>query len=688
MVALRYCHFTLLAGTAFSLPGHAMAQPAPPAPAAAKRVFVAADFARFAPKTAYDLIVQLPGFTLHGADQERGLGQASENVLINGQRVANKSGGAIAELRNVAVANVERIEIVEAASLGIAGLSGEVANVIVKQTKKASGQFEWRPEFRAHYAKPNLLRGSASYSGKRGPVDYTFSVKNQANRGAYGGPVLIFSPDGTLIETREEIVHSESDLLTFQGKFGIDGPGSSVGNLTLAYTPYRAPYFFGDSRERLDGDHRARTTSSTLNGYYIDLSGDYEFAVGPGRLKLIGLRHYDHEPVTTTQVTRFDSGAADEGVRFTRDSHIGETVARAEYGFKTGKSDWQVTVERAFNSLDQRGALAELTPGGDFVEVDFPGGSGKVVETRYEAIGTFSRPLTPRLDFQLAAGGEISTLERVDGDVEPRKFFRPKGSLTLGWRPRKGWDASLKLRRRVGQISFYDFLTQPNLSNDRESAGNPDLVPPQSWEVEGEVGRELGRWGKTRLKVYGHRIDDIIEIIPIGEHGEAVGNLPRATRFGAESTSTFLLDPLGWRGAKLDLGATIERTRVRDPLTGEQRPISGSRDRSLSLSLRHDIPGSKIAWGIDAEHGHYGKNYFLSQISRGWEGPVFANIYVEHKDVFGLTVRAVVGNILNARHRYERTVYDGRRERDPVAFVQRNNQLIGPIFALSVKGSF
>ena len=67
---------------------------------------------------------------------------------------------------------------------------------------------------------------------------------------------------------------------------------------------------------------------------------------------------------------------------------------------------------------------------------------------------------------------------------------------------------------------------------------------------------------------------------------------------------------------------------------------------------------------------------------------MFANVFVEHKDVFGLTVRATVGNLLNARHRFDRVVFDGRRERDPVLFVQKNNQLIGPIFSLSVKGNF
>src|SRR5438094_9426581 len=99
------------------------------------------------------MLSQVPSFTIRSADQERGLGQASENVLINGERIANKSGGAIDELRKVPAANVERIELVDAASLGIAGLVGQVANVVVKSSG-GTGQFAWNPNFRAHFARP------------------------------------------------------------------------------------------------------------------------------------------------------------------------------------------------------------------------------------------------------------------------------------------------------------------------------------------------------------------------------------------------------------------------------------------------------------------------------------------------------------------------------------------------------
>src|SRR5918993_2203094 len=209
----------LLAQTPAPAPDPAVAPPPLATPVGTRRVYTAADFARFAPKTAYDMLRQVPGFAIRAADVERGLGQASENVLINGQRSTNKSGGATDELRRVPAADVERIEIVEAASLGIAGLTGQVANVIVRAERKSSGQFEWAPNWRAHFTKPQWFGGSISYTGKQGPVDYTLSLRNDWGRGGFGGPIEIFNSAGVRTELRDETYQSEFEHPILQGKF-------------------------------------------------------------------------------------------------------------------------------------------------------------------------------------------------------------------------------------------------------------------------------------------------------------------------------------------------------------------------------------------------------------------------------------------------------------------------------------
>jgi hypothetical protein len=696
MFVLRNLRAGLLATAALAAAAPALAQvPAgspPPTTGSAKRVYTPADFARFAPKTAYDMLTQVPSFTIRNVDTtERGLGQASENVLINGQRISNKLG-AVDLLQRTPASSVDRIEIVDASSLGIAGLVGQVANVIIKAgtaTTKGSGQYEWRLNARAHFTEPELMGGSISYSNKLGPVDYTVSLRNGYGRGGLGGPVNVYDANHVPTEHWVERYKGEHEEVNSELKLGIH-PGSSVGNLTLNYTPYWNPNFQEQRRTILaTNEVRIRTNTTSLAGYTADVNGDYEFGLGPGRLKLIGLRHWEHEPLVNTDITRFITTGADAiGSRFSRDTHLGEVIGRGEYHWKTGKNDWQVSLERAFNYLDQKGGLFELDPQQVFVPVPFPEGSGKVTEVRYEGIVTFSRPLASNLDMQLAAGAEISKLDRVT-DAEPaRKFFRPKGSLTLGWHPAKDWDVSFKLRRRVGQISFYDFLAQPELSQDRENAGNPELVPPQSSEFETEISHDLGRWGKTRLNFHYYSVSDIVDVIPIGTDGQGIGNLPHADRLGAESTSTINLDPLGFHGAKVDLNLGGEWTSVKDPLTHKRRPITNVQDVWGSIQIRHDIPGTPFAWSAYVQHQHYTKNYYLTEIYSQLDLPWISGFYVEDKNFMGLTVRASVDNVPEGWHLFDRTVYAGFRDRAPIRFFERHHDLVGPLFTLSIKGTF
>ncbi|MES2902881.1 MAG: TonB-dependent receptor plug domain-containing protein, partial [Pseudomonadota bacterium] len=181
-------------------------------PAGNKRVYAPVDFARFAPKSALDMVNQVPGFSIRGEDTgSRGLGQASGNVLLNGERISGKSTDPVTALQAIPAGNVTRIEIVDAAEVDVPGLTGQVANVLYKAQSKVSGQYSYRPEFRAYFADPNLTRGDASVSGTRGPVQYTVSFRNDASRSAAGGPTTIERGDGTLFERRDDVFTGNFD---------------------------------------------------------------------------------------------------------------------------------------------------------------------------------------------------------------------------------------------------------------------------------------------------------------------------------------------------------------------------------------------------------------------------------------------------------------------------------------------
>jgi cystathionine beta-lyase/cystathionine gamma-synthase len=56
--------------------------------------------------------------------------------------------------------------------------------------------------------------------------------------------------------------------------------------------------------------------------------------------------------------------------------------------------------------------------------------------------------------------------------------------------------------------------------------------------------------------------------------------------------------------------------------------------------------------------------------------------------VFGLTVRATVANIFDARSTWDRFVYLGRRNNSEIDFIERRDRLIGPIFSFQIRGKF
>lgn len=658
----------------------------PVPPRTGPRSFTPEDFARFAPRTALDMIRQVPGFTIRDAPQERGIGQATANVLRNGQRIGGKSDDIVTQLGRIPAANVIRIEIVDGATLDVPGLTGEVANVITRATR-TNGQFSWRPEFRAHHTDPVFTRFDSSVSGQTGAFEWTLGLENQAGAGGAGGPTQIFDRDRNIIELRDDVWQSRTNQPRGSVRLVYDGPGSSVGNLNLSHRQFWHDFDELGLRTTTGAPDRERTVVQDVHGYQYEIGGDFELALGPGRLKLIGLNRFEDEPVIQEVVTAFADGRPSVGSRFERESDELERIARAEYRWRGGGADWQISGEAAFNRLDVESHIFTLDPDGTFRELPFPGGTGSVAEDRYELMGSYGRPLASNLTLQLSAGGEYSQLRQVGAGGLTRSFWRPKGQVSLNWRPDPRSTFSLRVQRRVGQLNFLDFLQTVNFSDDRENAGNPELVPPQIWDVDVEGIRNLGRYGTTRLRLYGRFYDDIVDTVPIGATGESPGNIDHAVAYGFEWNTTFNFDPMGWRGARLDARLQLQRSRVEDPLTGEQRSISNFLLRLVEASLRHDVPDSDWAWGGSLSHVLGAPNYRLTEVGRQWEGPVWSSLFVEHKDVLGLTVRATVTNLTGARSMWDRTVFTGRRT-GPVAFFEDRNRTIGPIFSFQIRGRF
>ena len=659
-------------------------------PATARQVFEPDYFRQYAPRSALDMVDQIPGFIVQGGqdgDNGRGLGQANENVLINGQRLTSKSDSARDQLGRIPADKVVRIEIVDGVALGIPGLTGQVANILVDNSG-ISGQFVWEGAVRSTAVDPEWYGGEVSLSGTLGKLDFTIALANNNNRFGASGPIVLRNPAGTLIESRDNVFIGAFDVPRISGTFGYDFGGNVIANLNLSWERSFFDRRETELRSFLAGPDIFRDNHRTGGSPEYEISGDITFPLGPGSLKLIGLENYDAEAsddrITDTPL----NGGLATGSRFTQNGGDGERIGRFEYGWGMWGAEWQIAGEAAFNRLNRVSGLFELAPDGRYVPIDFPEGTGGVTEDRYETTISFSRPLATSLSLQMTAGAEFSTITQSGSAANARSFQRPKGSLSLAWQPGSGLDISLELLREVGQLSFRDFLARVNLDQGNGDAGNNALVPDQSWGVDLEVNKTLGVLGSTSLTVQQRWIEDYIDRIPLIGGGESRGNIDSARSTEIAWNTTLRLDTLGMPGGQLDVEANLFASRVRDPFDGRLRDFSNAGDRSLEVDFRHDIPGSNFAYGAGLRYNHTQPGFRLSEISREIEGPTFADLFLEHKDVLGLTVRGTIANILGGRERETRIVYTGPRTDNVLAFTEDRNLRIGPIFRFSVTGNF
>ena len=182
--------------------------------------------------------------------------------------------------------------------------------------------------------------------------------------------------------------------------------------------------------------------------------------------------------------------------------------------------------------------------------------------------------------------------------------------------------------------------------------------------------------------------EDFIDWFPLPGVGEARGNIGDADRLHLQANATINFDPVGFKGARLDIEAVKRWMSVTDPFTGLDRPFSYDQEGMFEIDFRHDIPSTDWAWGANLEHYDQAPYSRRFEEGRDWEGPVWGSLYIEHKDVLGLTVQARANNLLGARNFFRRTVYDGPRPDGAILFREYQDRRIGPIFRLTISGDF
>ena len=613
------------------------------------QTFTPADFERFAPLTALDMVRQVPGFDIQREDGARGLGQASGNVLINGERPSGKANDSVDALGRIPANRVQRIELVDGSTLGIPGLTGRVVNVVTEGTG-ISGVWEWRPRFRERL-EPRYNQGEISVTGEVGTLDWTLGLEVDGNRFGNAGPEFVRDGAGDLVEVRNEDLQGFEELIQGTVSLAWAPPNGHEANFNASFATF-------DFNRRLIGERIPVEAPAITRRFWrgedewnSETSGDYAFPALGGTLKLIGLyRHEDSRFQSSALAFRLEDGEQVEGRRFREDFIENEAIGRAEFDWSWNEGrDWQVAFETAYNRLDAGSEILDIDrdESETLLERALP---TLVEETRYELSVTHSRPLTQKLALQVSLAGESSEISSEVGDTsQSESFLRPKGYVSLAYDYSDWLTSTLRIEREVGQLSFFDFVATQDIDNDLDRAGNRELVPDQTWRFENEFDAKFGDLGAATLTVFHEEIEDLVDRVPTGDGRDAIGNIDSARLSGVELSTTLNLDRFGLEGVQVQLEGEAIRSRVDDPLTGEERRISGEDISFTFAEVRWDIPNTPYAILVAGEQFRDGRSFRLNEIFHYTPSDPFVWVEAEHKDFYGFNLSVRIANLLDQK---------------------------------------
>ena len=700
---IKWKRAAALAASAIALSQAAHAQdtvqPTQAAAESAVQAFEPAYFARFNPVTAFDMVRQLPGFSIDNGSSLRGFGATAGNVLIDGQRPSTKAISISDELSRISARDVARIELISASAAGDLDIKGytEIANVILKEATGVQESTTFAGLL--YYSGDHLSeRVGATRSWKGGEFTARLQLQGTSLAQRTETDTDFFIGRSTPAGSREEFGQQYLGELLINGSLNWNAGPRDTFNINARIMPRS----FNVQSGATDRSVAGTPTQYIADDYaeqdilYLDVGGDWEHRFSPeNSLKLIMVNSFlGWSPDELFEVFP-GTGPRALATRITSDNTRGEHVLRGVWTTKpNAEHTIELGMEAAFNYLDTDRNIANAIGAGPFIPQALPVASTRVEELRGEAFINDNWRINPQLTLEAGFTFEASRITQTGDAEQERDFTYPKPRLVATWQPTAEDKYTFGVTREVAQLNFSEFASTIQLVQNQLTIGNPDLEPQQTTQLFAQWKRQLGPRGSVQTRVFYDQIDDVQDFVVIQTSPTTfytgAGNIGEGTRWGAEFEITYPLDDFGIKGGLVKFITNGRESEVTDPITGEDRPIANDFTFGANIEFRQDIPEMKLAWGGDYTFpGGEAYAFRLNEIQRRDYGDGDLDVFVETTYWQGLTVRLAVDNLGDSPSWLDRNFYSpSRLTSNVISSREFREQTSGPLFQLSVSGSF
>jgi outer membrane receptor for ferrienterochelin and colicin len=680
--------------------------------------YPASFFTQYGPVSANDMLNVIPGIsvalegnevqTFNGAD--RGLG-ASEQILINGKRIAGKANEASSQLDRISADQVQYIEIIRGTSgdLDVRN-NGQLINIVLLESQSSSS---FSSEVGATHFHDGQIEpiGTFSFSGKTGKFNYLLSAQvasGYENLESYEISVL---PPGLdlndvreIQRTRDQTTYtlnsniayqvSAGSRIAFNGLYRENDPPA---NLVRTITNFQnSPPTIRVEREQLPASSDS-----------WEFGGDYEYNFdGGGKYKILFIVNEDNNAVTRERFfsTGLD-GPETKNLFLDTSRRERELIVRTSYTFDpTDDQNLELGIERAQTILDSSlkiglplGDIASPDHGG-LTPVALPNAVSAVEEIRYEGFAIHNWQINQHMSLESSLFYEDSEISQ-SGDVNVSRsfdFLKPKVDF------RFNMSSSFQLRMSaeldVSQLRFSDFTAAANDRDETQNilAGNPELEQEQVWRYDVNLDYRLPNDGgvlNSRLFYYdvGNSIDRIDVSASKANLATTNGNVGDGTVYGLNLNASIRLGFLNLPQAVVTGGLLVQDSKIFSPLIGKNRKVVPFDRGNVRIGFRHDVPAQNFNYGFNYRDGIDGNRPFYDIDNVIWIGSgMFSNLslFAEKINVGRFTYRFEVDNLLNQDACQERRRFNGYLREGDVREIERFCTTNGVRFTIKVRATF
>ena len=630
-------------------------------------------FAQFQSQSALDMVFHVPGFSFNRGDNTvRGFAGAAGNVLIDGQRPANKDG-LDQTLDNISISQVDHVELITGGAPGI-DMQGyrQIVNVVRKQDSKASIQFGGNVKIYKDESDPaTFLTYSSNKNGKS--LDVHLELFRFRDNGVWHTRRWSYTPDFSDPNPQFTDIPQKGGGWGHQEKIDysrpfLGGKLSFNGNYNPIDYDMNAAYI-------TDGDRAPEHLD--IKQMPSDLGLQYERPLTKSlTLDLNALRRYERD---STDDVITDIGTRSEYKALSQSS---EQIFSAKLTWvQNDRMTYKFGGESAVNVSDNTTSYTQ-----NDTSQTVPSDIVRVEEDRQEYYVTANWQPLKKLSVEGALHVETSTIS-VKQANRSKSFVYPKPEIQLVWSPTDKVKLSWRTERVIGQLNFSDFASSVSLDTSVVKAGNPDIVPQKEWQNSLSFDYSFWDKGAINLTFKHSSLQDTLDYAPIVTSDgvyNARANIGAGTRDDISTSITLPTDKLHIKGGQLKIDYTRTITSVHDPITHLSRAISNYNPENYVVTFDQNFPKSRTSWGIEIDSLNNSLQYNASDAYRFVSQDWFA-IYGEYKTKNNITFGIVLQNPWGRRDKYDRTVWTGQRDTSALDHIEHNKAFQQPFIVFRVK---